>query len=139
MRDWLNFDKKLWFELHDDHCDGKHYILGNPHTFTGRIFAYCPQKDAFFNISLKEIKEMPTETEYWIKGFISGNEPSRPVDEEGIPLDPPSQDYIHWEESVELFHKTGYWYPGERHCEICGVKLLNSWTEFDCENCLNKK
>ncbi|OCA92605.1 hypothetical protein [Pseudobacillus wudalianchiensis] len=40
----IEFEKELWFEL-EGHCEGKHYIVGNPHTFNGRISAYCPQKE----------------------------------------------------------------------------------------------
>lgn len=107
--------------------------------FTGEYQRYCPQKDVFFNVSLGEIGDMPLNTKYWIKGFLSGNEPSPPVDEEGDIYPPIHEDNIHWDKSVALFHKTGSWYSGERSCTICGMKLLNSWTDFECENCLEEK
>jgi hypothetical protein len=139
----FNYDKELWFIFKKGNCgfdcDGKHYIIGNPHTFTGRIAAYCPKKNVFFNMSFEEIDTMPITTEYWIKGYLSGNEPSPPVDEENDVLPASHEDYIHWEESIELFHKTGYLYSDDRNCEICGKRLLYSWTEFDCEDCLNQK
>jgi hypothetical protein len=134
----LEFDKELWFVLKEEHCKGRHYILGNPHTFNGRISSYCPQKNVFFNVSLGEIVDMPLATKYWIKGYLSGNEPSPPVDEEGDVFPTTHEEHIHWLNSVNLFHKTGYWYSGDRQCDICGKKLLNSWKEFDCENCLEK-
>ncbi|MGM1047781.1 MAG: hypothetical protein ACQEXX_16795 [Bacillota bacterium] len=105
----------------------------------GEYQRYCPQKDVFFNVSLGEIGDMPLNTKYWIKGFLSGNEPSPPVDEEGDIYRPIHEDNIHWDKSVALFHKTGSWYSDERNCTICGMKLLNSWTYFECENCLEEK
>ncbi|MGZ9584422.1 hypothetical protein [Paenibacillus marinisediminis] len=134
----IEFEKELWFEL-EGHCEGKHYIVGNPHTFNGRISAYCPQKDVYFNVSFEEIVDMSQEVKYWIKGFLSGNEPSPPVDEDGDLYPPTHEENIHWEKSIELFHKTGYWYAGDRDCEVCGKKLLNSWTEFECENCYKEE
>ncbi|WP_208414712.1 hypothetical protein [Paenibacillus castaneae] len=118
---------------------GKHFIVGNPHTFHGRISAYCPQKDVFLNVSLGEIVDMPLNTKYWIKGFLSGNEPSPPVNEDGDFHPQGHEDNIHWDKSVALFHKTGSWYSGKRNCTICGIKLLNSWTDLECENCLEEK
>lgn len=134
----IEFEKELWFEL-AGHCEGKHYIAGNPHTFNGRISAYCPQKDVYFNISIVEIVDMSQEAKYWIKGFLSGNEPSPPFDEDDDLYPPTHEEYIHWKKSIELFHKTGYWYSVDRDCEVCGKKLLNSWTEFDCENCYKEE
>ncbi|BBH24321.1 hypothetical protein Back11_56660 [Paenibacillus baekrokdamisoli] len=134
MKKIQDFDKDLWFTF-KEHCKGKHFIVGNPHTFHGRISAYCPQKNVYFNVSLGEIGDMPSTTKYWIKGFLSGNEPAPPVDEEGDIYPPAHEMDIHWVRSIALFHKTGYWYSGDRSCAVCGQKLLNSWTEFECENC----
>ena len=134
----IEFENELWFEL-EEHCEGKHYIAGNPHTFNGRISAYCPQKDVYFNVSFEEIVDMSQEAKYWIKGFLSGNEPPPPIDEEGDLHSPTHEEYIHWEKSIELFHKTGHWYAGDRDCEVCGKKLLNSCTEFECENCYKEE
>ncbi|WP_053367952.1 hypothetical protein [Bacillus sp. FJAT-27245] len=134
----IEFEKELWFEL-KGHCEGRHYIIGNPHTFNGRISAYCLQKDVLFNVSFGEIVNMPQETKYWIKGYLSGNEPSPPVDEDGDVYPPEHEEFIRWQESIDLFHETGYWYAGDRDCEVCGRKLLNSWTEFECESCYKKE
>ncbi|WP_138754104.1 hypothetical protein [Paenibacillus sinopodophylli] len=133
-----DLDNELWFNF-KEHCSGKHFIVGNPHTFHGRISAYCPQKDVFFNVSLREIDEMPLTTKYWIKGFLVGNEPACPVDDEGDVFPRTHEEFIHWDKNIKLFHKTGYWYSGDRNCGVCGLKLLNSWTEFDCETCFEKK
>jgi hypothetical protein len=82
--------------------------------------------------------KMSQATKYWVKGYLSGNEPSPPVDEEDFVLPITHEDYLHWKESIELFHKTGYWYYGDRQCDICDKRLLNSWDEFECKNCLNE-
>lgn len=132
----IDFEKELWFEI-EGHCEGKHYIFGNPHTFTGRISAYCPQKNVIFNVSLNEIINMSQESKYWIKGFLSGNEPAPPVDEEGDLLPPSDEEYINWERSIELFHKTGYWYAEDRFCEVCEKKILYSWNKLKCDQCYN--
>lgn len=137
MIDNLDIDEKLWFYLKDydcDDCKGKHYIIGNPHTFNGRIMGYCSQQKKSFYFSITEIKSMSVETEYWIKGFLSGNEPQYPVDEEGNRIFK-GEEYDFWVESIKLFHKTGYWYESERFCEICDKRLLSSWPDFDCEEC----
>lgn len=134
----LPIEKELWFEMDHEDCHGKHYIIGNPHTFHGRIAAYCPTKKVFFNISPESITNMSQETKYWIKGYLAGNEPSPPDDENGEPNYPEHEVYIDWQRSVDLFHKTGYWYSDVRHCEECGKKLLNSWPEIECEECFEK-
>lgn len=132
------YDKKLFFTLKDHECDGKHFIIGNPHTFNGRILGYCTKENSYFNFSLSEIKTMPLETEYWIRGYLHGNEPSSPVDNEDDFYPPEHESHVHWVKSINLFHKTGHWYAGERECGKCGKKLLNSWIGFDCENCNDK-
>ncbi|WP_155985702.1 hypothetical protein [Paenibacillus gorillae] len=131
-----DIDFHMWFTF-EEHCQGKHYIVGNPHTFHGRILAYCSEKDVFFNVSLSEINEMSLQTKYWIKGYLSGNEPSPPVDEEGDVFPPAHVANIHYENSISLFHKTGSWYSGERNCTVCGTKLLHSWIGIECEDCID--
>lgn len=104
----INIDKNLWFTLECDGCSGRHYILGNPHTFPGRIMGYCPEKNKSFFFSVSEIIDMSIETGYWIKGYLTGNEPSPPQSEDG-PVDFNSQEYKHWKKRIKDFHKTGYW------------------------------
>ena len=84
MNDIINieYDSALWVEL--SHCDGKHYILGNPHTFPGRIMMWCPNKEVSFFMSKNEIQKCSKEAEYWIKGFLSGNEPAPPSCDDGM-------------------------------------------------------
>lgn len=134
MSDQIKMDKNLWFTLQDHECQGEHYILGNPHTFNGRILGYCTEKGKSFYFSKAEIKNMSLETKYWIQGYLFGNEPEPPTDEEGN-MDFNSNSYLHWKESAELFHETGVWLSGERKCEACEKLLLNSWTGLQCKEC----
>lgn len=77
----MNIDEKIWFE--HDGCVGNHYMIGNPHTFKGRMYAWCPKKEKSFFVSKSEILKMSVECEYWVKGFLSGNQPEPPTDSEG--------------------------------------------------------
>jgi hypothetical protein len=101
------YDVKLWVEL--DHCLGQHFILGNPHTFKGRIDVYCPSKNIDFCLSISEIQQMSVESEYWIKGYLRGNEPDPPeeYDEESTVEYFQSSRYKRWEEIVQNFRRTG--------------------------------
>jgi hypothetical protein len=100
---------KLWFRT--SHCSGKHFILGNPHTDHGRIYAWCPKKQTGFCVSKLEITSLSKESKYWIEGFLSGNEPE-PPDESDISS---TQDYFKsrkykkWEKAIAEFKETGYW------------------------------
>jgi hypothetical protein len=134
MIDNIDIDEKLWFHMKDYECKERHYIIGYPHTFHGRVMGYCPEQKKSFYFSITEIDSMSIETEYWIKGFLSGNEPDAPVDEDGDTIYE-GEEYDFWIKNIELFHKTGYWYWDERFCEVCGRKLFNSWTGLECENC----
>ena len=72
MKDDLEYDDCLWF--YHKGCEGRHYLLGNPHTHYGRMFAWCPEKNTTFCVSESEMNEMSNESKYWIKGFLSGSE-----------------------------------------------------------------
>lgn len=133
----LEIDERLWFTLKEDDCNGRHFILGNPHTFNGRIMGFCTEKKKSFYFSKSEIDEMSVETECWIKGYLCGNEPNPPQMEEGT-VDFKSEEYRFWGDSIEIFHETGYWNYSDRVCDDCGKKLMNAWTEFSCKECLAK-
>ncbi|WP_040481348.1 hypothetical protein [Mariniradius saccharolyticus] len=107
MDEKLKYNKVLWIEI--GHCDGKHFLLGNPHTYKGRIHAYCPKKDTTFCISLCEITKMSKESRYWISGYLSGNEPAPPEEFDGeTSVDYfQSQRYKSWEKQVKHFREKG--------------------------------
>lgn len=102
----IKYDENLWFEHKG--CKGKHYLIGNPHTFAGRMWAYCPIKDKTFFVSKTEIENMSSQSEYWIKGFLIGNQPAPPTDENDD-VDYESKDYLDWTKKVEIFNETGVW------------------------------
>ena len=101
-----NIDKKIWFEHKG--CEGKHFMIGNPHTFSGRMYAWCPKKEKSFFVSKSEIADMSLECKYWIKGFLSGNQPKPPVNSEGD-VDFESDEYKQWIIKIDEFEKTGDW------------------------------
>ena len=103
----VEYDEALWVTM--DHCKGKHYILGNPHTFPGRILLWCPKKERSFFGSKKDFSQVSKVAKYWIQGFLAGNEPYAPTDADGD-VNFESKEYAAWEEKVKEFHKTGYWY-----------------------------
>lgn len=100
------YDENLWFEHKG--CAGKHFLIGNPHTFPGRILAFCPKKDKTFFVSKNEIGNMSQQSDYWIKGFLIGNQPEPPTDENDD-VDFGSKEYIEWTKKVKLFNETGDW------------------------------
>lgn len=119
-------------------CEGRHYLVdGNPHTFHGRMYFYCPPQNVYTRISKSEIGECSDETRYFLRGFLSGNEPPPPRDEDNELLDNDDPQFAQWRTAVEMFRQTGYWRSGEtRQCEICGNDLLPSEPgEPPCLNC----
>jgi hypothetical protein len=118
-------DESLW--LRTNHCDGDHFLLGNPHTFPGRLSAWCPSKKQSFCISKSEIAQCSKETSYYLKGFLSGQEPEAPVDDEGDLLSMEA-----WYAATELFQQTGSWNARFRVCSECGARLLPSNPQKTC-------
>ncbi|MDO1451752.1 hypothetical protein Q0590_36095 [Rhodocytophaga aerolata] len=107
----LVYDEKLWF-FHKG-CQGKHYLIGNPHTFKGRMWAWCEHKQRSFFVSKSEISECSEQTTYWIAGFLTGNEPSPPTDKEGD-VNFESQEYKAWQKATQEFRQIGYWPEDEQ-------------------------
>ena len=105
MTEEIIYDEKLWFEHKG--CEGKHYLLGNPHTVAGRMLAWCLKENRSFFISKPDIGERSEFADYWIKGFLSGNQPEPPLDENGTAFG--SKEYEEWQKKIEEFEKTGRW------------------------------
>lgn len=102
-------DEELWFTV-GKRCPGHHYILGNPHTFPGRMMGWCPAKQRSFFFSRGEVEDLSTASRAWIAGFLAGNEPAPPV---GSDADVESEAYRAWQKRVEQFRQTGWWPSGE--------------------------
>lgn len=127
-------DQKLWF-LQKSCCSEKHYLFYNPHTFFGRMGAWCPTHKHSYCVSKHEIDTCSKEATYWIRGFLRGNEPSYPTDNSGDLLPEEDPRIKEWRAAIALFVETGVWAVG-RICNRCGEKLLPSEpVGFTCENC----
>jgi hypothetical protein len=128
------YDEKLWITV-SNCCSSKHYLLSNPHTFPGRISVWCPRQQLAFRVSKSEIETCSLEAEYWIKGFLVGNEPDAPTDEQGdyLPDDDPRM--IRWRAALRQFPETGLWVVSERLCEQCGEILLPTQPGMICAKC----
>jgi hypothetical protein len=128
------FDEALWFTT-KGHCNGKHYLLYNAHTFTGRMRAWCPHQQVGFYVSKSEIDTCSLEASYWIKGFLAGNEPDAPRSEDGdyLPDDHPA--LARWRAAILQFPETGYWNNTDRNCDNCGDLLLPSEPKNLCAKC----
>jgi hypothetical protein len=115
----LDIDPRLWF---DAPCGGRDFLLaGQGHTFLGRMTAWCPDKAVSYNVSFAEMGSMSDETRYFVLGFLSGNEPGPPEDEDGN-IDP--ADLEAWRSATDRFRRTGAWYGRWGTCSVCGCVLL---------------
>lgn len=103
-----NLDRALWFEPGCCH-DGQHYLTHNPHTFPGRMGAWCEAHNRAFAVSRSEIERCSPEAEFWIAGFITGNEPPPPLDSDGYSIYDDDPRYRHWLEALDTFRATGAW------------------------------
>lgn len=132
MDNKINYDKNLWFEHLG--CEGKHYLIGNPHTYVGRMWAWCPKEKRSIFITKADMGKMSNQTKYWVEGFLFGNQPKPPTDIDGM-VDFQSEEYKNWEKDVELFRKTGYWTEEKRDCIMCGKLLMPSESNEFCGDC----
>ena len=95
-------DPALWFDT--DKC-GRHYLLdGNAHTFPGRMRAYCAERGIRTRVSKGEIGDCSEQTRYFVRGFLSGNEPAPPESDSGT-----EPAYLVWSDAAARFRDTGYW------------------------------
>lgn len=112
-------DERLWFEAS---CGGRDFLVGNGHTFVGRMAAWCPDKRVGYNVSLGEMREMSDAARYWVAGYLAGAEPGHPhADDEG---DVDEADMAAWEAALRRFRRTGDWYGRWGTCQVCGCVLL---------------
>jgi len=107
-----DLDRALWFE--PGCCDdGRHFLHYNPHTFPGRMGAYCDAHDRTFAVSKSEIERCSAEAVYWVRGFLSGNEPAPPLDADGYEIDDLDDPrWQRWRDAVEEFRHSGAWPAG---------------------------
>ncbi|WP_025619305.1 hypothetical protein [Salinispora cortesiana] len=95
-------DPELWFDT--EHC-GRHYLLdGNPHTFPGRMYAYCAERGIRTRVSKGEISDCSTQARYFVRGYLSGSEPAPPESDR-----PTESAALAWSDAVARFRDTGCW------------------------------
>ncbi|CAN5524390.1 hypothetical protein BH10ACT3_BH10ACT3_23200 [soil metagenome] len=121
-------DEAMWFEAE---CGGRDLLLkDNGHTFTGRMLAWCPHGDEpdsrrVYSVSLSDMAEMSTETRYFVHGFLAGNTPEGPFNEDWEMTD---ADAVAWQVASIRFRTTGEWSGHWSTCSTCGCVLLpDSW------------
>ncbi|WP_405092098.1 hypothetical protein OG767_03335 [Micromonospora sp. NBC_01392] len=110
-------DERLWFEAP---C-GRDVLVGNGHSFTGRMAAWCPHEGVGYNVSRAEMGAMSEEARYFVAGFLAGNEPGYPVDVDG---ETDEADLSAWRAALARFRRTGSWYGRWGTCQVCGCVLL---------------
>lgn len=72
-----------------------------------RISAWCAEGQVGFRVSKSELPpEVPVATSYWVQGFLTGNVPRQPDDDD---WDSPA--VTEWRAKAERFLVTGNWPP----------------------------
>jgi hypothetical protein len=105
---FFNFTEPLPSEVDPDlefkstHCGGWHFLVGNPHTFKGRMAAWCQEQQREIVVSLGDMTYVSLGASFWIKGFLSGNEPPPPE------LDDPTSEAA-WDAARREFRSAGEW------------------------------
>lgn len=128
-------DPALWFET--ESC-GRHYLVdGNAHTFPGRMWAFCAKNDIYTRVDRSEIGQCSLAAAYFIRGYLSGNEPEPPRSGTVTCSPTTSRGCVRGGGRWSSFVSTGYWWTGEsRHCDRCGVELLPSQPPAEgCVDC----
>lgn len=94
-------------------CEGRHFVHAcpTPHTFPGRIRAWCPVKRVVYNFSKAQMLDAPHETMLWLDGYLAGNEPEPPRHEEGF-AEYTSPAALAWADKAKAFRSKGFW-PGD--------------------------
>jgi len=114
-------DERLWFV---GPCGQRDFLdVAGGHSYRGRLMAFCPHNSDYpgYHVSLSEMGQMSLEAEYFVKGYLCGDEPGLPEDENG---DVTPEDLTAWRQAVQRFHTTGSWLGRWKTCEICGCVLL---------------
>jgi hypothetical protein len=108
------FDPSLWFPC-SLAAASRDYLVGNAHTFRGRMLAYCERKEGsrYYYVSASEVlPDCSDAARWWVKGFLAGAEPEPPRDQEGdyLPFDHPEM--VAWRRKAEGWADAGTW-PSE--------------------------
>jgi hypothetical protein len=68
----VDFDRALWVEMGGE----RGYIVGNAHTHRGRFRVCFPDRGYVMTLSVYELTAVSAEARYWLRGFLTGYEPS---------------------------------------------------------------
>jgi hypothetical protein len=104
-------DENLWVMVRGT---GKVYVIGNAHTFFGRIAGYSESLRSGYIFSLSEVEDASPSARAWIDGFLAGNEPD--LDEylgfgEVWDLGDNDPDVVRWIDACRRFRRGGYMPP----------------------------
>jgi hypothetical protein len=128
-------DPLLWFEAP---CGGRDLLTGNGGTYSGRMSAWCPDKQVSYNVSLAEMGQMSQQARYYVAGFLAGNQPGPPP-----PTDPDADmdpgDLAAWKAAAARFRRTGEWFGRWRTCPTCGRVLLPGTAADNCQEHLQSQ
>lgn len=104
------FDPELWVTA--EGYDGRLFLLGNPHTHLGRMYAWSEALRVGTNISKYDITDASAAARRWIEGFLSGSEPGPaeylgidPLAEAELSDDDPG--YGRWQAALVDYHESG--------------------------------
>jgi len=98
--------QELWVDLGGQ----RGFITGSAHTFPGRFHVYVPVAGHSVTCSLSDVSVASDAAHWWLRGFLSGCEPSyleylgRPG-EDYLPTD---DEYERWQVFVRRFRETGF-------------------------------
>lgn len=122
-------DERLWF---DAKCGGRDFLYDEAgFTFRGRMSAFCPHKDQSYRVSLSEMGVMSVELHWYVKGFLAGNAPNWPNDDDHD-LEGNEADHVAWRSATRRFRSTGLWYGRWGTCHVCGCVLLPDTSNDRC-------
>ena len=63
----------LWVEVAD--YPGRLHIMGNPHTFPGRVTAWSFERNESLYFSKDDVTEASEAARWWLDGYLHGSEP----------------------------------------------------------------
>lgn len=128
-------DDALWVDISDQCGSARHYLVGNPHTYPGRMEVYCPALQRFTRISMSAIISCSQESRYWIQGYLHGTCPDPPTDDDGNILTDDHPDMAEWRASREEFPRTGYWSTVPQRCNYCRKRVTRTARDPVCQDC----
>lgn len=103
-------DPELWFAC-ADHPGERDLVVGNAHTFLGRILAVCPQDDGrhYYASANAVLEDCAPATRFWVQGFLAGSEPPPPRGADGGWMPDDSAEMASWRRRIRLWRTRATW------------------------------